>query len=100
PDIPTGDYSVPYALSMLQTHGGNCYRYAALFCVLARAYGYQANVVSGSVPRTGGGWAPHGWVEITIGGKIYVCDPDMAHALPGYNWYLITYGQAPISYRK
>jgi len=100
PDIPTGDYSVPYALSMLQKHGGNCYRFAALFCVLARAYGYNAKVISGTVPRIGGGRAPHGWVEITQNGKVYVCDPDLSKNYPSRNWFMFTYSQAPTDYRK
>jgi len=100
PDIPQGDYSVPYALSMLQKNGGNCYRFAALFCVLARAYGYNAKVISGKVPRRGGGWAPHGWVEITQGGKVYVCDPDLAKNYPKNNWFMFSYSQAPTTYRK
>jgi len=100
PDIPHGDYSVPYALSMLQKHGGNCYRFAALFCVLARAYGYNATVISGTVPRIGGGWAPHGWVEITQNGKVYVCDPDLSKNYPRLNLFMVTYSQAPLTYRK
>ncbi len=100
PDIPTGDYSAPYALSMIQNHGGNCYRFAALFCVLARAYGYDARVISGSVPRRGGGWAPHGWVEIVQNGKVYVCDPDLAKYYPERNWFMFPYSQQPTTYRK
>lgn len=97
---PTGNWSVPFAKEMYRNHGGNCYRYAALFCWLARELGYDAKVVSGAVPSTSAGWAPHGWVEIRISGKTYVFDPDMAAAIPYVNWYYVTYAQAPVAYRK
>jgi hypothetical protein len=97
---PTGDWSVPFAIEMVDQGGGNCYRFAALFCWLARAYGYDARVVSGSVPSLSSGWAPHGWVEIYKDGQVYVCDPDMENAYPGRGWYMTTYSQAPITYRK
>lgn len=96
---PTGNWSVPFAKEMYKNGGGNCYRYAALFCELARAAGYNANVVSGSVPSRSQGWAPHGWVEIHQNGTTYVCDPDMVHAYPGTNWFMFTYGNAPLNYR-
>jgi hypothetical protein len=97
---PTGDWSVPFAIEMVDRGGGNCYRFAALFCWLARAYGYDARVVSGSVPSISSGWAPHGWVEIYKDGQVYICDPDMENAYAGRGWYMTTYSQAPITYRK
>jgi hypothetical protein len=97
---PQGDWSVPFAIEMVDRGGGNCYRFAALFCWLARAYGYDARVVSGAVPSFSGGWAPHAWVEIYKDGQVYVCDPDMENAYPSYDWYMKTYAQAPINYRK
>lgn len=97
---PTGNWSIPFAIEMNDKKSGNCYRFAALFCWLARSYGYDAKVVSGAVPSLSQGRAPHGWVEIKLNGKTYVCDPDMAHALPSYNWYMTTYANAPIKYYK
>lgn len=96
---PTGNWSVPFALEMYRNGGGNCYRYAALFCELAKAVGYDARVVAGSVPSYSAGWAPHGWVEIRMNGTTYVCDPDLQHEIPSRNWYMFTYGQAPTNYR-
>jgi hypothetical protein len=97
---PSGEWSIPFAAEMYRNGGGNCYRYAALFCWLARANGYDARAVSGEVPRSGGGWTAHGWVEVTINGQVYVCDPDGQHELPHYSWYLRTYSNAPFTYKK
>ena len=97
---PTGEWSIPFAIEMYQNGGGNCYRYAALFCWLARGLGYDANVVAGSVPSYSGYNNPHGWVEIHQNGVTYVCDPDLKHENPGYNWYMVTYDNAPTWYYK
>ncbi|MDR2197801.1 MAG: transglutaminase-like domain-containing protein, partial [Coriobacteriales bacterium] len=97
---PSGDWAPPFALEMINNGGGNCYHFAALFCVLAQSYGYDATVISGSVPSLSGGWVPHGWVEVRLNGTVYVCDPDLAYEIRGYNWFMITYGQAPTTYKK
>ena len=88
------------AKEMISHHSGNCYRFAALFSWLARGLGYHTTVRAGSVPSASGGWAPHGWVEVHKNGKTYVCDPDLAHELPGHNWYMTTYSSAPVSYNR
>lgn len=97
---PKGNWSVPFAKEMYKNNGGNCYRYAALFCWLARGLGYDAKAVKGSVPSRSQGRAPHGWVEIKIAGKTKICDPEMVHVLRGFNLYMMTYKSAPMSYRK
>jgi uncharacterized protein YjdB len=97
---PTGNWAVPLAHDMLVNNSGNCYRYAALFCCIAKQLGYDANVVSGSVPSVSQGKAPHGWVEIHKNGQTYVCDPCLANSYTGINWYMITYGNAPIAYYR
>ena len=88
------------AKEMIQRHSGNCYRFAALFSWLARGLGYKTNVRAGYVPSASGGWAPHGWVEVYVNGKTYVCDPDLAHEMPGHHWFMTTYGGAPCSYSR
>lgn len=95
---PTGDWSVPFAIEMAKNGGGNCYRFAALYCWLARALGYDANVVSGYLLTVSGAQSPHGWVEIRINGTTYVFDPDMANSYPQYNWYYNTYATTPLVY--
>jgi hypothetical protein len=97
---PTGNWSIPFAIEMYEKKSGNCYRYAALFCWLARACGYEADVVSGGVPSVSRGIAPHGWVEIRLNGKTYICDPDLAAEIRGINWYMRTYANAPIRYYR
>jgi transglutaminase-like putative cysteine protease len=97
---PKGNWGPRLALEMAKRKSGNCYRFAALFYVLAKELGYTAKVVSGAVPSRSGGWAAHGWVEIRKGGKTYLCDPDMANAIRGRRWYMVTYANAPLSYRK
>ncbi|MDR2035408.1 MAG: arylamine N-acetyltransferase [Coriobacteriales bacterium] len=98
-EYPSGNWAVPYAKQMIQNNGGNCYRYAALFSMLAWYLGYETNVVSGWVP-TYYGPAPHGWVELYIDGNTYVCDSCFQHNILGYNWYMISYAGAPISYGR
>lgn len=97
---PKGNWSVPFAKEMYNNNGGNCYRYAALFCWLARGLGYDAKAVKGTVPSRSQGRAPHGWVEIKVAGKTKICDPEMVHVLKGFNLYMMTYKSAPMSYRK
>lgn len=99
-ETPKGNWSVPFAKEMYNNKGGNCYRYASLFCWLARGLGYDAKAVKGTVPSRSRGQAPHGWVEIKKDGKTWVCDPEMVHVLRGYNLYMMTYKSAPMVYRK
>ena len=102
-DTPSGSWSswsITYAKEMYANQGGNCYRYAALFCWLARGLGYDATVVTGYVPSRSSGWAPHGWCEITVDGTVYIVDPDLYKSYPSYNWYMVTYANAPTTYKK
>ncbi|MDR1712887.1 MAG: RICIN domain-containing protein [Coriobacteriales bacterium] len=97
---PSGNWVPGYALEMIDYGSGNCYRYAALFCVLAQQSGYDARAVIGYGVYNGNSM-PHGWVEVTINGSVYVCDPEGADELGWYgNWYMNTYSNAPITYRK
>lgn len=72
---------------------GNCYVMAAMFCEMARLLGYEAHQISGKVPLLAGGYGPHSWVEITVNGTVYVCDPNFTNET-GRNGYMITYGQS------
>ncbi len=62
------------AYTMLSTGYGNCYCYAATFYELARALGFNARLISGTV---GSSHSPHGWVEFDIDGARYVCDAEL-----------------------
>ena len=84
------------ALTMLDTGRGNCYSYAAVFCLLARQLGYDAEAVSGGVnwnPR------PHGWVEITFDEVPYIFDTELEMAKKGeYHFWKLAYGDVPWPY--
>ncbi len=96
---PAGDWTVPFAIEMYRNGGGNCYRYAALFEWLAKAAGYNAKAIAGHALNRYGGWNAHGWVEVYINGATYVCDPQSTHAIAGRNFYMVTYENAPLTYR-
>ena len=84
------------ALTMLRTRRGNCYSYAAVFCLLARQLGYDAEAVSGGVnwnPR------PHGWVEIEFDGVPYIFDTELEMAKKGqYHFWKLAYEDVPWPY--
>lgn len=96
------DWEVPLALQMLQQHKGNCYYFASAFCALARQLGYDADVVSGYVTRTGD---DHGWVEITAeDGSVTCYDPTFETTYrsrgQSYNLFGFTYENASFTYIK
>ena len=78
-------------------HKGNCYVMAATFWEMAVCLGYDTRQMTGYVPLVSGSLGPHSWVEIVVGGKTYVCDPDFAYNTRKRgnprNGYLINYGQ-------
>jgi len=99
PEYPQGDWTVQFAREMIVDGCGNCYCFAALFCLLARQLGYDAKAISGEVLTQSEGWAAHGWTEIIIDGETYICDLTMFVGLPGLDWFLVTYDDAPMYYR-
>ena len=81
---------------------GNCYVLAAMFCEMAQLLGYDAHLISGKVPLAaahGGGYGPHGWVEIPENRTNYIYDPDYALET-GKNGYKLVYGNTAWSYIK
>lgn len=101
-ELPEGDWttwSVPYAKEMYKNREGNCYRYASLFCWIARYLGYDVKVISGRIP-----WqaelAPHAWVEIRVDGEVYVCDSDMHKFKPHLALFMVTYDEAPYEFHR
>ncbi len=89
-----------YAIYGIEQRAGNCYCYAASFAAVARQLGYDATMISGSVPLLAGGYGPHAWVELNINGVTYVCDPESQREYPNYGFYMVTYATAPYAYRK
>lgn len=94
-DTPAGDWTGAYALEMLTTGKGNCYRYAAAFAYLAKGLGYDVKVVTGTISAARGGVTPHGWVEVRIGDGWYIFDAEMQDA-KGYDMYCKTYKNYPV----
>ncbi len=88
-----------YALEMLTKRKGNCYNFAATFGCLAEKLGYSVNTIAGATGARGGGWTPHSWVEINMGGTVYIFDPEMEHA-NGYDLWKKTYATSVLRYKK
>ena len=60
-----------YADYTFRNRRGNCYGMAAVFYEMAKALGYEAYHMSGSVPLASGGYGPHSWVEVIMNGTTY-----------------------------
>lgn len=95
----TNSWEMNYAYTMLTKKRGNCYNYAAVFAFLAREVGYDAKAITGRITAARGGFTPHSWVEIKMGKKTYLFDPEMQHA-KGYNLYKKRYGSVGLVYKK
>ena len=68
---------VLWATDLLNSGKGCCYNYSAAYMYILRALGYDAYLVSGNVPKYGGGVTPHCWVYANIDGDKYIFDPDI-----------------------
>lgn len=67
-----------YALEMYADQKGSCYHYAAGYAFLAKkATGYSVRIGVGQTNGFSGNLQKHAWTEIKIGGKWYICDPNM-----------------------
>ena len=86
-DAHTGEYSssdkattpkeVLWATDLLNSGQGCCYNYSSAFMYIMRALGYDAHLVSGNVPKYGGGVTPHCWLYVNLDGTAYTFDPDV-----------------------
>lgn len=72
-----------FALVGLQQRVGNVYVYSQVYAELAKALGYQAKMVVGTI-KTTSGETPHAWVEIVVDGQKYICDPEMYAKADGF----------------
>lgn len=94
-DFGATGWEVEFGKAALNDLVGNCYGYAASFCVLARGLGYDAWCVSGLALENRG---PHGWVEMNIDGIPYVFDPQVErqymYKRESLNLFKMTYGWA------
>lgn len=88
-----------YASYMLSNEKGNCYRGAAALAYIARVLGYECRVGAGSVSSTNAPLSVHGWTEIKINGKWYMCDISMQRPRPYMSLYMRTASNYPFRYR-
>lgn len=89
-----GGWVYDYGMDILTSRGGNCYRFACAFALLAKEIGYRPAVVWGMVPHVGGGLTPHCLVKID--GLFY--DPEgqfagWAQGIYGLSYYPMTFVQ-------
>ncbi|MCI2048489.1 MAG: hypothetical protein LKJ76_02080 [Lachnospiraceae bacterium] len=94
-ETPSGDWTADFALQMLSSHKGNCFRFAASFAYLAKALGYNVKVITGQVSAARGGVTPHSWDEVYIDGGWYIFDSELQFA-NHYNMFERTYSNYPI----
>jgi hypothetical protein len=96
---PEGDWTPGFALEMLNYGSGNCYRYAALLSQLLKYNGYDCAAITGHSEGVNYLLA-HSWVELYLNGETFILDAEAAHEIPGRNFYMVKYGQAPLNYVK
>lgn len=88
--LPNASNLSSYASYMLKNKKGNCFQYAASFAAIAKVLGYESRVAVGSISSYSGGMTPHGWTEIKVNGKWYLCDVNMQKEHPSINSYMKT----------
>lgn len=94
-ETPQGDWTGTFALEILTTGQGNCFRYAAAFAYLLHELGYETKVITGMIVARRGGMTPHGWTEVKIGDEWYVFDTELQYANRNKNYYWRTYENYP-----
>ena len=98
--------AVKYATKIFETGKGDCYNFAAAFCFLARALGYEATAIAGSCGYVWSNVAiTHGWVEIVLDGETWLFDPQIENyniragiSNETHSAYQVTYANAPGRY--
>ena len=79
-EVKTPPYEklLEFAEKILSTGKGDCYNFAASFCLLSRRLGFEAECIIGECGYVWN-WHPiaHGWVEITQDGQTLLYDPQI-----------------------
>ena len=79
-EVKTPPYEklLDFAEKILSTGKGDCYNFAASFCLLSRRLGFEAECIIGECGYVWN-WYPiaHGWVEITQDGQTLLYDPQI-----------------------
>lgn len=94
-ETPQGDWTGTFALEILTSGQGNCFRYASAFAYLMNELGYETKVITGVIGARRGGVTPHGWTEVKIGDQWYVFDTELQYANRNKNYYWRTYATYP-----
>ena len=94
-ETPAGDWTGVFALDILSTGKGNCFRYASAFAYLMYELGYETKVITGVIGARRGGTTPHGWTEVKIGDVWYVFDTELQYANRDRDYYWKTYATYP-----
>ncbi|MCM1105126.1 MAG: hypothetical protein NC409_13605 [Clostridium sp.] len=94
-ETPSGDWTGGFALEIMTTGQGNCFRFAAAFAYLVNELGYEAKVITGKIGTRSGGMTPHGWTEVKIGGEWIVFDTELQYAHKDRDYYWKTYETYP-----
>ena len=84
-----------YAIDMFNDKKGTCFHYAALFAVTAKqALGNSATVkiAAGASKHTGDKVDYHSWVEVKMGKKTYVYDPQAGNTTSKTNKKATAFG--------
>lgn len=81
-------WEIEKAKEGLTTATGNCYTYAAEFCMIGRALGYQMSVISGLVLS----YQSHGWCVSEEDGARFIYDTELAMRVE--NGYDLGYNEA------
>ena len=110
PEVKTIPYDkqLEFADKILSTGKGDCYNFAAVFCLLARKLGYLASPIVGECGYSWN-WYPiaHGWVEIELDGESFLFDPQIENynlragiSNETHSAWQVTYESAPARYLK
>ena len=110
PEVKTIPYEMQleFAGKILSTGKGDCYNFAAVFCLLARKLGYLASPIVGECGYSWN-WYPiaHGWVEIELDGETFLFDPQIENynlragiSNETHSAWQVTYESAPARYLK
>ncbi len=99
-DAGTTDWIIPEAYGILSTGRGNCYSFAAAFCSLSRALGFDTTAVSGFYRSGSDGAQHHAWTQMILGdeGDPYIFDPQLQNNFVGVygdydSFYMIPHNQ-------
>ena len=86
-----------YAEAFLKDGRGNCFGFAATFCLLARQLGFDAHTVVGWLGQRR---QPHGWVEIELNGRTYVYDAELEMKYRSSDFFHQRYENTEFDYYK